>query len=216
MVWVHPVRSIPLAFKWCRRSEWIRLDSVPFSSLTRDCGALLGLGVAQHWRPVGWSLSRGQAALSVALSGAGLHLLHRLVLPSQPQGLFYCLFFLKFLLVPQLVMMLVPTVVQLCTPRKWKDQWGPEPPAGCSMIFKVSFKKLVLFFLTRYELEFRCQIFSFEVFCTSSFTPLLRYRHCFSVEIQLLWFLISRLCKCFPRNFKRSKVNIATLTIVAV
>lgn len=115
-------RSISLALKWCRRSEWIRLDSVPFSSLTRDCGALLGLGMAQYWRPGGWSLARGPAALSLALSSVGLHLLHRLVLPSQPQGLFYCLFFLKFLLVPQLVMTLAPGLVQLFTPRKWKEQ----------------------------------------------------------------------------------------------
>lgn len=78
--------------------------------------------MARCWRPGGGSPARAPAALGLALSSAGLHLLHLLVLPSQPQGLFYCLFFLKFLLVPLLVMTLAPGLVRLVTPGKWKEQ----------------------------------------------------------------------------------------------
>lgn len=112
--------SIPLAKKWCRRPEWVRLDTTPFSSLTRDCGALLGLGLAQYWRPRGWSLPLASRALSLAISSMGLYHVNRLPLPVMPQALFYCLLFVKFVIVPQLVMVLVPGLIYLIT-RKKKD-----------------------------------------------------------------------------------------------
>lgn len=114
-------RSIPLAKKWCSRAEWIRMESAPFSALTRDCGALLGLGLAQCWRPCGWPLSRAPRALSLAISSMGLYHINRLPLPLQPQGLFYGCFLLKHLLVPQLVMVLVPGLIYLFTPKR--KQW---------------------------------------------------------------------------------------------
>ncbi|XP_060884726.1 glucose-6-phosphatase 3 [Labrus mixtus] len=110
--------SIALAKKWCSHAKWIRLDTAPFSSLTRDCGALLGLGMAQYWRPGGFSLPWAPRALSLAVSSMGLYHVHRLPLPVQPQGLFYGLFFVKFVIVPQVVMVLVPGVVYLLTHRK--------------------------------------------------------------------------------------------------
>ncbi|XP_029933049.1 glucose-6-phosphatase 3 [Myripristis murdjan] len=113
--------SIALAEKWCAHSEWIRLDTVPFSSLTRDCGALLGLGLAQYWKPGGWSLPWAPRALCVALSSMGLYHINRLPLPIRPQTLFYSLFFLKFAIVPQVVMVLVPGLVHLLTDKKKKD-----------------------------------------------------------------------------------------------
>ncbi|KAM9336836.1 glucose-6-phosphatase 3 [Symphorus nematophorus] len=113
--------SIALAKKWCSRPEWIRLDTAPFSSLTRDCGALLGLGLAQYWKPGGWSLPWAPRALSLAFSSMGLYHINRLPLPVQPQGLFYGLFFVKFVIVPQIVMVLVPGLVHLFTHKKKKD-----------------------------------------------------------------------------------------------
>lgn len=113
--------SIALAKKWCSRAEWIRLETLPFSSLTRDCGALLGLGLAQYWKPGGWSLPWAPRALSLAFSSMGLYHVNRLPLPVQPQGLFYGLFFVKFVLVPQVVMVLVPGLVHLITHKKKKD-----------------------------------------------------------------------------------------------
>ena len=111
-------RSIPLAKKWCSHVEWIRLDTAPFSALTRDSGALLGLGLAQRWKPGGWPLSRAPKALSLAISSMGLYHINRLPLPVQPQGLFYSLFFLKFVIVPLLVVVLVPGLIHLFTHRK--------------------------------------------------------------------------------------------------
>lgn len=114
-------RSITLAKKWCSRAEWVRLDSAPFSSLTRDCGALLGLGLAQYWKPGGYSLPWAPRALSLAISSMGLYHVNRLPLPVRPQGLFYGLFFVKFVIVPQIVMVLVPGLVYLFTHKKKKD-----------------------------------------------------------------------------------------------
>ncbi|XP_053710684.1 glucose-6-phosphatase 3 [Synchiropus splendidus] len=110
--------SIALAKKRCSRPEWIRLDTAPFSSLTRDCGALLGLGLAQYWKPGGWNLPWAPRALTLALSSLALYHIHRLPLPVQPPILFYSLFFTKFVLVPQIVMILVPGLVQLFTHTK--------------------------------------------------------------------------------------------------
>uniref|UniRef100_A0A3B4H7Q4 glucose-6-phosphatase n=1 Tax=Pundamilia nyererei TaxID=303518 RepID=A0A3B4H7Q4_9CICH len=105
--------SIALAKKWCSHAEWIRLDTAPFSSLTRDCGALLGLGLAQYWKPGGWSLPWAPRALSMAVSSMGLYHVNRLPLPVRPLGLFYSLFFVKFVLVPLIVMVLVPGLMSL-------------------------------------------------------------------------------------------------------
>uniref|UniRef100_A0A1A8N9G7 Glucose-6-phosphatase n=2 Tax=Nothobranchius rachovii TaxID=451742 RepID=A0A1A8N9G7_9TELE len=113
--------SIALAKKWCSHAEWIRLDTAPFSSLTRDCGALLGLGLAEYWKPNGWSLPWAPRALSLAFSSMGLYHVNRLPLPIQPQGLFYGLFFIKFVLVPQIVMVFVPGLVHLFTRKKKRD-----------------------------------------------------------------------------------------------
>ncbi|XP_056153586.1 glucose-6-phosphatase 3 [Lampris incognitus] len=113
--------SIALAKKWCTHSEWIRLDTAPFSSLTRDCGAILGLGLAQYWKPSGWSLPWAPRALCLALSSMGLYHINRLPLPVHPQPLFYGFFFIKFVLVPQVVMVFVPGLVHLLTVKKKKD-----------------------------------------------------------------------------------------------
>ncbi|XP_047464767.1 glucose-6-phosphatase 3 [Mugil cephalus] len=113
--------SIALATKWCSRAEWIRLDTAPFSSLTRDCGAVLGLGLAQYWKPGGFSLPWAPRALSLAFSSMGLYHVNRLPLPVRPQGLFYALVFVKFVIVPQIVMVLVPGLVHLMTHKKKKD-----------------------------------------------------------------------------------------------
>lgn len=113
--------SISLAKKWCRHAEWVRLDTVPFSSLTRDCGALLGLGLAQYWKPGGWSLPWAPRALSLAFSSLWLYHVNRLPLPVKPHVLFYGLFFIKFVIVPQIVIILVPGLVHLFTNKKKKD-----------------------------------------------------------------------------------------------
>ncbi|XP_064806440.1 glucose-6-phosphatase 3 [Oncorhynchus masou masou] len=113
--------SIALAKKWCSHSEWIRLDTAPFSSLTRDCGAILGLGLAQYWKPGGYTLPCAPRALCLALCSMALYHVHRLPLPIQPQPLFYFLFFIKFTIVPQVVMIYVPGFVHLLTHKKKND-----------------------------------------------------------------------------------------------
>ncbi|MBN3288955.1 G6PC3 phosphatase, partial [Polypterus senegalus] len=107
--------SIQLAKKWCVRSEWIRLDTAPFSSLNRDCGAALGLGLALYLKPGGWSLPRAPRALSLAFSSMALYHVNRLPLPTVPTLLFYFLFFVKNTLVPLIVIAFIPGLVHSFT-----------------------------------------------------------------------------------------------------
>ncbi|KAI4887366.1 hypothetical protein NFI96_027510 [Prochilodus magdalenae] len=113
--------SISLAKRWCSKSEWVRMDTAPFSSLNRDAGALLGLGLAQFWKPGGWALPWVPKTLCLALSSLALFHISRFPLPTIPPLLFYSLFFLKYAIVPQVVMVVVPGLVHLLTAKPKRD-----------------------------------------------------------------------------------------------
>ncbi|XP_030630212.1 glucose-6-phosphatase 3 [Chanos chanos] len=113
--------SISLAKKWCSRAEWIRMDTAPFSSLTRDAGALLGLGFAQFWKPGGWDMPWTPRTLCIALSSMALYHIGRFPLPTVPPLLFYSLFFVKYTIVPQVVMVLIPGLVHLLTAKPKRE-----------------------------------------------------------------------------------------------
>ncbi|KAF4107001.1 glucose-6-phosphatase 3 [Onychostoma macrolepis] len=113
--------SIPLAKRWCSRSEWIRMDTAPFSSLSRVAGVLLGLGLAQYWKPGGWALPWVPRTLCLALSSIALHYINSFPVPTAPPLLFYSLFFLKYSIVPQVVMVLVPGFVHLLTAKPKRE-----------------------------------------------------------------------------------------------
>ncbi|XP_059125733.1 glucose-6-phosphatase 3 [Peromyscus eremicus] len=106
--------SVNLAFKWCERPEWVRLDSRPFASLSRDSGAALGLGIALH-SPCYAQIRRahlgtGQKIACFMLAMGLLVILEWLGHPPQI-SLFYIFNFLKYTLWPCLVLALVPWVV---------------------------------------------------------------------------------------------------------
>ncbi|XP_076856888.1 glucose-6-phosphatase 3 [Brachyhypopomus gauderio] len=113
--------SISLAKRWCSKQEWVRMDTTPFSSLTRDTGALLGLGLALFWKPGGWALPWVPKTLCLALSSMALYHISRFRLPTVPPVLFYTLFFLKYVIVPQVVMVMVPGFVHLITAKPKQD-----------------------------------------------------------------------------------------------
>lgn len=113
--------SISLAKRWCSKSEWVRMDTAPFSSLTRDAGSLLGLGLSQYWKPGGWSLPWIPKTLCLALASLALFHISRFPLPTVPALLFYTLFFFKYTIVPQVVMVVVPGLVHLLTAKPKKD-----------------------------------------------------------------------------------------------
>lgn len=113
--------SVALAKKWCARSEWVRLDTNPFSSLVRASGALLGLGLVQSWKPGGWNLPWAHRALCLAISAMALHHINRFNIPSDNPMLFYTLFFIKYTLVPQVVMLFIPGIVHFLTAKGKKD-----------------------------------------------------------------------------------------------
>ncbi|XP_031416554.1 glucose-6-phosphatase 3, partial [Clupea harengus] len=113
--------SVALAKKWCSHPEWVRLDTNPFSSLMRACGALIGLGLAQSWKPGGWSLPWAPRALCLALSAMTLHHINRFSLPGAYPVVFYALFFIKYTIVPQVVMLFIPGLVHFLTAKAKKD-----------------------------------------------------------------------------------------------
>ncbi|KAL7857306.1 hypothetical protein SRHO_G00162050 [Serrasalmus rhombeus] len=113
--------SISLAKRWCSKSEWVRMDTAPFSSLTRDAGSLLGLGLAQFWKPGGWALPWVPKTLCLALSSLALFHISQFPLPTVPPLLFYSLFFLRYAIVPQVVMVVVPGLVHLLTAKPKRD-----------------------------------------------------------------------------------------------
>ncbi|KAM9462602.1 glucose-6-phosphatase 3 isoform 2-T2 [Clarias gariepinus] len=121
MVGIDLAWSIALAKRWCSKSKWVRMDTNPFSSLSRDAGALLGLGLAQFWKPGGWALPWVPKTLCMALSSMALSYVSRVPLPTAPALLYYSLFFLKFVIVPQVVMVLVPGLVHLLTAKPRRD-----------------------------------------------------------------------------------------------
>ncbi|XP_062859664.1 glucose-6-phosphatase 3 [Trichomycterus rosablanca] len=113
--------SITLAKRWCSKPEWVCMDTAPFSSLSRDAGALFGLGLVQFWKPEGWALSWGPKSLCLALSSLTLYHVNRFPLPTTPSLLFYSLFFLRYTIVPLVVMVLIPGFVQLFTAKPKRD-----------------------------------------------------------------------------------------------
>ncbi|XP_049636680.1 glucose-6-phosphatase 3 [Suncus etruscus] len=106
--------SISLASKWCERPEWVHIDTRPFASLSRDAGAMLGLGIALHspcYAQIRRAyLSNGQKIACLLLTMALLVPLEWLGYPPQI-SLFYIFNFLKYTLWPCLVLALVPWVV---------------------------------------------------------------------------------------------------------
>uniref|UniRef100_A0A8C3SSX2 Glucose-6-phosphatase 3 n=1 Tax=Chelydra serpentina TaxID=8475 RepID=A0A8C3SSX2_CHESE len=107
--------SIHLATKWCLNPEWIRVETRPFASLSRDAASALGLGLAthsslyiqlRHERP-GWK----QRAVGAGLALAALQGLKDVM---QPENiiLWYSLNFLKYASFPWLVVALVPWLVR--------------------------------------------------------------------------------------------------------
>ncbi|XP_054899043.1 glucose-6-phosphatase 3 isoform X2 [Poeciliopsis prolifica] len=121
LVGIDLLWTVALAKKWCSRAEWIRMDTFPFSSLARDCGSLVGLGLAQYWKQGKWCLSFKHRALSLVVSSIGLYLLCSLPLPHKSEGLYYCLVFVKFTLVPLIVIVLSPGLAHFFIRRRKKD-----------------------------------------------------------------------------------------------
>ncbi|KAG8446928.1 hypothetical protein GDO86_014398 [Hymenochirus boettgeri] len=111
--------SISLATKWCAKPEWIRLESRPFSSITRSAGNALGLGFALHcplYRTLRMEPSGCRRKnVSLVLSFLFLSVLHNLPLHTSSHLLFYSLNFLRHILCPLAVMILAPYVVQCLT-----------------------------------------------------------------------------------------------------
>ncbi|XP_051894562.1 glucose-6-phosphatase 3 [Pristis pectinata] len=107
--------TILLATKWCAKPEWIRLDTIPFSSLSRDAGAILGLGIGLssplYARTLGWKMTWKMKAVSIVLSEFIIEIMDQVPLPKYSTILFYVLFYLKNAFVPILVTAIIPWLV---------------------------------------------------------------------------------------------------------
>lgn len=106
--------TLEKAQKWCKRPEWVHIDTTPFASLLRNLGILFGLGLAlnSHMYLESCRGKQGQrlpfrlgcAAASLLI----LHLFDAFKLPSHMQLLFYVLSFCKSAAVPLATVGLVP------------------------------------------------------------------------------------------------------------
>ncbi|XP_067869424.1 glucose-6-phosphatase 3 isoform X1 [Heterodontus francisci] len=107
--------TILLATKWCAKPEWIRLDTAPFSSLSRDAGALLGLGLGlsspMYASTQGWKMTWKLKTICIVLSLLIIEIMDQVPLSNYSSILFYVLFYLKNAFVPVLVIAIIPWLV---------------------------------------------------------------------------------------------------------
>ncbi|XP_068274982.1 glucose-6-phosphatase 3-like isoform X1 [Nyctibius grandis] len=111
--------SVRVATKRCSNPAWLRLDTRPFSSICRDAGSALGLGLAAGLplHPGGQRLNPWQRVAGAVLALAAVQALHRLLQPRNIT-LWYCTTFLKYAAGPWLVASLLPRLVlTLIAPR---------------------------------------------------------------------------------------------------
>ncbi|XP_063819245.1 glucose-6-phosphatase 3 [Pseudophryne corroboree] len=106
--------SILLANKWCSKSEWLRPETRPFSSVTRSAGNALGLGFALNC-PLFHSLreitsGQRERVICLLLSFLFLRLQQSIPLPISPPLLYYFFNFLRHSLCPLVVIILVPYI----------------------------------------------------------------------------------------------------------
>uniref|UniRef100_A0A3Q3JND4 Glucose-6-phosphatase catalytic subunit 1 n=1 Tax=Monopterus albus TaxID=43700 RepID=A0A3Q3JND4_MONAL len=121
LVGVSLLWSVEKAQRWCRRAEWVSMDTSPLASLFRNSGTLLGLGLGLHSPLHAHSniilvSRRGEDAIYrfICLS-ATLMLLQFLdsafQLPAHSGALFYLLSFCKSATVPLATVAIVPCCV---------------------------------------------------------------------------------------------------------
>ncbi|KAE8575440.1 hypothetical protein XENTR_v10003842 [Xenopus tropicalis] len=106
--------SINRATKWCAKPEWVRLETRPFSSVTRSAASALGLGFAFRC-PLYSRLCKGnrdwrKRTITLLLSLLLLGLLHHLPLQTASPLLFYFLNFIRHVLGPFAVVILAPFI----------------------------------------------------------------------------------------------------------
>ncbi|XP_014814457.1 PREDICTED: glucose-6-phosphatase 3 [Calidris pugnax] len=108
--------SIRLATKWCSNPSWLRLDTRPFASISRDTGSALGLGLAASFSlPQGARLDPWQRLASALLALVAIQVLHWFLQPTDVT-LWYSTNFFKYAIGPWLVTFLLPQLVLSLTP----------------------------------------------------------------------------------------------------
>nr|XP_056719797.1 glucose-6-phosphatase 3 [Euleptes europaea] len=113
--------SINLATKWCANLQWVRIDTRPFASLTRDVAAALGLGLALHSSYYAQlkreKFSRSQRVWCAGLATLVLKVLSDAVQPGNV-ALWYGLTFVKYATFPWVVVALLPRLVHVVGSKK--------------------------------------------------------------------------------------------------
>ncbi|XP_072105018.1 glucose-6-phosphatase 3 [Mobula birostris] len=112
---VNVAWTILLATKWCANPEWIRLDTRPFSSLSRDAGAILGLGIGLssplYASTLGWKMTWKMKVVCIVLCELIIEIMDQVPMPKYSTILFYVLCYLKNAFVPILVTAIMPWLV---------------------------------------------------------------------------------------------------------
>ena len=109
----NPSSTVIKATKWCRKKDWVHLDTTLFYALIRDVGAMSGLGISLLMKQrktmkmdTAGTLTRKVVHVLVGL--LLMQVLERLKLPQGNVLLFYCLAFFKFMIVPIIVVVFLP------------------------------------------------------------------------------------------------------------
>ncbi|KAJ1160419.1 hypothetical protein NDU88_000921 [Pleurodeles waltl] len=116
--------SVERATKWCANPDWIHMDTMPFSGLYRNLGALFGLGLAVNLKASQRGFSKKKMmqgslkGLSMVISLAALQLLDYLRIPTSSPFLFYALSFCKCAIIPLMTVAFVPSCIEWITNSK--------------------------------------------------------------------------------------------------
>ncbi|XP_051572227.1 glucose-6-phosphatase catalytic subunit 1-like [Myxocyprinus asiaticus] len=112
---IDPYWSLMKAQKWCIQSEWVHLDTTPFTGLLRNTGAIFGLGLSLHLPIQGdmeknksWRNSTIYRLTCTTATLPLLRLLDSFRPPTSTHALFYLLSFCKSATVPLTTISFVP------------------------------------------------------------------------------------------------------------
>ena len=105
-----PSITVEFAKKWCKEKRWVHLDTTPFYAVIRDCASLFGLGIAYKTTVSSSSSSIPSHLLRIIVTLLPIQILETINLPTENVILFYCLAYVKFVVLSVIVGAIAPTV----------------------------------------------------------------------------------------------------------
>ena len=108
-----PSFTVCLAKKWSRRKSWVHLDTTPFFAITRDCGTLFGLGMSTFLDSrSAESFSCFSLLLTLIFDFIFVKTVESINIFHEQVMFFYLRAYLKFALLPIIITVLTPYVLE--------------------------------------------------------------------------------------------------------